>query len=1001
MLATPRRIVLSLMLLLPAPLAILRAADPSQPLAPPAVNSKAPACDGLEADFQRPPSSARPWVYWFWINGNISKAGITADLEALKRVGIGGVLWMEVSGPWWAPDGKIAPLSPQWHEAFQWAIQECERLGLKFDATLDFGYGSGGPHITPELSMQKLVWSEKEVEGGKLLSALLEAPTVPKVKVAAAWLRPGAQIGAKVLEKVDRSNPLKDVAVVAIPLPASPRDRALRIDDLEAKSGLAAKSPRGEKPAPAPPGAVTPVDRVLDLTALMDRNGRLTWNAPPGKWLIIRYAHASNMKMTRPCPAAAVGLECDRLARAGIDAHFEAMLKKIIDGAGKSAGSALAFAHIDSWEAGCQNWTASFPTEFRARRGYDLRPWLPVMTGRVVGSPELSERFLWDVRTTANELIRDNYAGRLRELLKPHGMQLSIEAYGNLSIDNLAYGGIADMPMSEFWAMGNGAFPSPAGFERSSKAMASVAHTYGKPITGAESFTSGRGWQDHPFLLKAMGDKAFSRGINRLVFHLSAHQAYENMIPGLTHRKWGEHFQRHNTWFDYSRVWTDYLTRCQYLLQQGQFVADVCCCVGEGSPLNVNDMKLELPDGYDYDLCSADIVLQMMVREGRLVLPSGMSYRYLRLPDTDRMTLPLAAKVRELVEAGARVVGGKRPKGSPGLTGYPQCDAEIDKIAAATWGGKRIALGRELADVIRQDGLAPDFEGGDLLSIHRRVGEADVYFVSSQENVGQDIACTFRVAGKVPQLWDPETGSIRELPEFAAHQGRITVPLHFEPVQSWFVVFRKGGTAAKAVAGKNFTPPRTLREIAGSWQVTFDPKWGGPKQPVSLEKLTDWSKHADAGIRYYSGTAVYKKTIELSEPEASGREGRLLLDLGTVAVMARVKLNAAECGIAWKPPYRVDVTAAARAGKNELEIDVVNLWINRMIGDEQLPEDSQWLNNETLAQWPDWFKAGRPRPSGRYTFTSCKHYEKDTPLVRSGLLGPVSLKCAESTIGAK
>ncbi len=982
--------------LLLAPLAALHAADVPKPSTLPlAVQSKAPASDVLDTGFQNPPPSARPWVYWFWINGNISKEGITADLEALKRVGVGGVLWMEVSGPAWAPDGKVTPLSPQWHDAFQWAVRECKRLGIEFDVTLDFGYGSGGPHITPELSMQQLVWSEKRVEGGQPVTMTLDKPRVEK-KVS-AWLRPGAQIPAKVVEGLQRSDSFKDVAVVAIPLPASRENRAYRIGQLNAKSGLDWNLPRKENGASAPPpGAVTPIKNVIDLTALIDRDGRLKWDAPPGEWLVTRYGHASNFKMTRPCPAAAVGLECDRLSRAGIDAHFDAFLKKIIDGAGTAAGGTLVFAHIDSWVAGCQNWTASFPAEFRARRGYDLHPWLPVMAGRVVGSAELSERFLWDVRTTVSEMIRDNYAGRLRQLVQAHGMKLSIEAYGHLCVDNLSYAGIADMPMSEFWAMGNGTFPTPGGYETSSKAMASAAHVYGRPIVGAESFTSGRGWQDHPFLLKAMGDKAFCRGINRMVFHLSAHQAYENMIPGLTHRKWGEHFQRHNTWWDYSRVWTDYLSRCQHLLRQGEFVADVCYCVGEGAPLIVENMTLEMPDGYDYDLCSSEIVLQMKVRDGRIVLPSGMSYRYLLLPDTDRMTVPLANKIRELVDEGAHVVGGKRPKGSPGLTGYPQCDAEVAKIATALWDAKRVASGKNLAEVFIQDGLQPDFEGSGLLYLHRRVGNADVYFVSHQQDQPQYSKCTFRIAAKVPELWDPETGSIRELPDFVENQGRITVPLHFEPMQSWFVVFRKRGGALNTGAGKNFTRPRALREITGGWQVTFDPKWGGPKQPVSFEKLTDWSKHANPGVRYYSGTAVYRKTIELSESEASGREGRLLLDLGTVAVMARVRLNSAECGIAWKPPYRVDITRAARPGKNEMEIDVVDLWINRMIGDEQLPEDSNWLNFETLAEWPAWFKAGAPRPSGRYTFTSCKHYKKDSPLVPSGLLGPVSLRCRES-----
>jgi hypothetical protein len=954
----------------------------------------------LADGFTKPQDAARPWVYWFWINGNISKEGITADLEALHRAGVGGVLWMEVSGPWWAPEGKVAALGSQWHEAFQWAIRECDRLGLEFDVSVDFGYGSGGPHITPELSMQKLYWSETEVEGGQQVNIVLLKPEV--AKNLSAWLRPGAEINAKVREQIETSDSYREVAVVAIPAPASPRARAYRLPEINLKDGTDWRLPRRDNAAAEPPpDSVTPSERVVDVTGRMGANGRLTWDAPPGKWLILRYGHASNFKMTRPCPAAAVGLECDRLAAAGIEAHYGAFLKKVFEDAGPAAGKALTYVHIDSWEAGGQNWTATFPAEFRARRGYDLRPWLPVLTGRVVGSAGLSERFLWDVRTTVSEMIRDNYARRLKDLARTHGIKLSIEAYGHLCIDNLSYAGVSDMPISEFWAKGEGLFPGPGGYEASTKAMASAAHTYGKPVVGAEAFTSDRGWRDHPFLLKAMGDKKFCEGLNRMIFHLSAHQPYDNMVPGLTHRKWGEHFNRHNTWWEYSRPWMDYLSRCQHLLQQGEFVADVCYWFGEGAPLNVDDMKLEMPKGYDLDFCSSDVVLQMSVKEGRIVLPSGASYRYLLLPDTDRMTLPLARKIRALVDAGARVIGDRRLQGAPGLTGFPRCDAEIKTIAASLWDVNRVVSGKAMAEVFAQDRLQPDFEGAGLQYIHRRVGEVDIYFVSHQENRPLEATSTFRVAGKRPELWDPESGAIRELPEFAENDGRTTVPLRFEPMQSWFVVFRKDSRLAPRDAGSKNFPSRSERTtLAGPWQVSFDPKWGGPDKPVAFTELTDWSKYTDPRIHYYSGTAVYRKSITLTEADVSGRNGRLFLDLGAVEVMARVRLNGKDCGIAWKPPYLVDITDAARVGANDLEIAVVNLWINRMIGDEQLPLDANWKNFETLLEWPDWFKTGKPRPSGRYTFSSCRHYKQDSPLVPSGLLGPVRL-CVTEPVSVK
>jgi hypothetical protein len=594
----------------------------------------------------------------------------------------------------------------------------------------------------------------------------------------------------------------------------------------------------------------------------------------------------------------------------------------------------------------------------------------------VIGSTELTERFLWDMRTTVSELIRDNYARRLRELARTHGVKLSIEAYGHLCIDNLAYAGVNDMPISEFWAVGEERFPQlRGGYQQSSKAMASAAHTAGRSIVGAEAFTGDRGWRDHPYLIKGMGDWAFCQGVNRMIFHLYAHQPYENMIPGLTHRRWGEHFHRFNTWWEYSRPWMDYLARCQYLLQQGQFVADVACFFGEGAPLPVNDMKLELPKGYDLDFCSAELVQQMSVKNGRIVLPSGMSYRYLLLPDTDRMTLPLARKIRELVEAGARVIGGKQLKGAPGLTDYPQCDAEVVKLNS-------LITGKTVAEAITQDGLKPDFEGDGLRYIHRRVGEADVYFVSHQQEEPRDVRCTFRVTGTTPELWDPETGAMYGLTESSVKDGRTTVSLHFDPMQSWFVVFRKGSHPA----GRDVLTRSVRSTLTGPWEVQFSPK------KVTFDKLHDWSKHPEDGIKYYSGTATYRKTFD---SPLTTHHSRLFLDLGKVEVMARVKVNGKDCGIAWKPPYRVDISRAVQPGKNELEIEVVNLWINRMIGDEQLPLDSNWKDFETLLEWPDWFKNRKPRTSGRYTFTTARHYKKDTPLVPSGLLGPVTLRVEE------
>jgi hypothetical protein len=740
-----------------------------------------------------------------------------------------------------------------------------------------------------------------------------------------------------------------------------------------------------------PPKAVIKEDNVIDVTKFMDKNGQLNWDAPEGKWQIIRFGHASNLQLTRPCPAHVIGLECDRLSKTGIEAHFDGFMKKIIEESGVHAGKSLTFAHIDSWEAHSQNWTGNLPKEFEKRRGYDPIPWLPVLSGRVIGSPELSSRFLWDFRFTVSEMMLDNFAGRFKQLLEPHNIKLSIEAYGNMTNDNISYAGIADMPVSEFWARGGGEFPLldyKALYYNSSKVLSSASHIYGRPITSAEAWTSDRYWRDHPYTLKAVGDKMFCLGVNRMIGHLYAHQAYDDIIPGLTHRRWGQHFNRFNTWWSYNRPWWNYLSRCQFMLQQGEFVADVIYWFGEGSPINVNDMSFQMPKGYDFDFASTEIVRQMRVKDGKIILPSGMSYNYLLLPDDERITLPMVRKIKELVDNGAKVIAQKRITGSPSLADYPKGDEEIKEIVADLWDNHRIVFGKTLDQVFSGDSLPPDFSGQELNFIHRKTKEEDIYFIANEKNSRvEGIQCSFRIDNKIPEIWNPETGEIKNLSGFSEKEGVVTILLDFEPAQSWFIVFREKSTDNIPLATANFSEIKEIQTISGPWAVKFDERWGGPKEAVTFDSLTDWSKHRNPGIHYYSGTAVYNRVFEIENIPDSP----VFLDLGKVQMIARVRLNGKDCGIAWKPPYRIDISSAIHEGINTLEIDVVNNWVNRLIGDEQLPLDAKWKDWEKLEEWPGWIKNGEKSPTGRFTFTTARPYRKESPLMPSGLLGPVKI----------
>jgi hypothetical protein len=1059
----------------------------------------APKVDKLAQDFVKPPDSARPWVYWFWLNSNITREGITADLEAMRRVGIGGVLIMEVDQG--APVGQAAFMGAEWRELFKFAVSEAGRLGLEINMNDDAGWnGSGGPWIKPEQSMQKVVWTETTVAGLRRFDATLPQP------------------------EADHGH-YRDIGVLAFPSPGG-----YRIADIKAK----ALYERREVPPAAEtelPSAMTIAPgRIVDLTAQMTADGRISWDVPAGTWTILRFGHTGTGAENAPAPASGRGLECDKLSPEGIEAQFAGMMAKLVADVGsEAAGKTLVATHIDSWENGAQNWTSRMREEFQKRRGYDLLPYLPVMTGRVVDSLEISERFLWDLRQTANDLLLENYAGRMAELAHAKGLRLSIEAYGGPN-DDVTYGGRADEPMGEFW-IGGGAWETL-------KLMASSAHLYGRPILGAEAFTATdrEKWQQHPATIKALGDRAFAEGINRFVFHRYAMQPWRDYRPGMSMGPWGLHYERTSTWWELSGPWHRYLARCQQMLRQGTFVADICYLQPEVSPQEFRGHERK---GYEYDLGTAEAVLtRMSVKDGRIVLPDGMSYRALVLPATTRMTPALLGKVGELAAAGASIIGPvNRPAEAPGLSGYPACDEEVARLARELWDGGKIVTGKTVEEVLAGLGVGPDFTGPAFVRwIHRSTDEAEIYFVASDSPQAREVACEFRVDGLRPEFWRPETGAIEPAAVYEQSGGTTRIPIAFGPSGSVFVVFRRnrqdgyerGGRAAgdpvvgvtvdgkmilpapapavtvrvdKAIYGVLGDPARTRdvraklqalldagessfavsrmaagddpaygvvktveieytvggeafkmsgkdpdtihfpavpgaepkaevrfgekgdlivaasaagryelktasgrvlraevqpvpepQEIDGPWELTF-PSNGGAPERVSLGDLISWSEHPDPGVKYFSGTATYSKTIAVPR-ELLGKDRWICLDLGDVQVMATVKLNGRDLGILWKPPYRVDVTDVLKAGENALEIGVTNLWINRMIGDEELPEDGDRNPDGTLKAWPMWVQEGKPSPTGRFTFTSWRLWKKGDAPVASGLIGPVTLRVA-------
>lgn len=689
---------------------------------------------------------------------------------------------------------------------------------------------------------------------------------------------------------------------------------------------------------------------VLNLSKMVGPDGTLTWDVPPGNWIVQRMSQVSTGTKNSPAPPEATGLEVDKMNRQHVKAHFDAYLGKLYESIPAEERTSWKYVIGDSYEQGSQNWTDDFAATFQQRYGYDPLPWLPVLSRRVVESPEKSDRFLWDLRRLVADRIATEYVGGLRELCHEKGLSLWLENYGHWGFpaEFLQYGGQSDEVGGEFWVGGHlGA--------NEIRCAASAAHIYGKKAVWAESFTGGKAFQNTPRELKQIGDWSYSLGVNQPILHVSIHQPSEKNGPG-TLAWFGSEFNRKNAWWNLGmKPWVDYQRKCTVMLQAGNPVADVAYYIGEDAPKMTADRLPALPAGYDYDFINAEVIEKSLsVKDGRFVLPDGTSYRLLVLPGKSTMRPSVLRKIKALVEAGGTVLG-PAPERSPSLENYPQCDRDVEELAKELWGSGKIRTEKDLTPVLADLKCPPDvIVPAGVVWKHRSDGNREIYFIANQENKARDEKISFRVSGKEPQLWWPESGKIEAVPAFKLTGDRVEVPLHLEPLSSVFVVFEKPATQDREAAPKQ-TPARVLKEITGPWKVQFGEK------KVSFEKLMPWSEHADPEIKYYSGEAVYRTSFDLAALQSGA-----VLDLGEVNAVAKVVLNGKDLGTLWKTPYRVDVSSALKAGKNSLEITVVHTWHNRIIGDLQPGTEPTIFMSQ---------KSGKPTD----------------PLLPSGLLGPVRL----------
>ena len=1052
----------------------------------------------MNSNFMNPPDNMRPWTYYYWMNNHVSKEGITKDLEAMAKVGIGTALIanMNLRND---EQGKVDMLSEEWKELTRYAIREGGRLGMDIGLFNCPGFSSsGGPWNDFANSMKYLDYTKTKLKGGKSVSIKLDAPVnqfedvrllafpardqvldnkifkirsnknlknlknlldydvetvvditahkelvlnfqsedketirnlqiIPsrtKFEMDVAFYGEVAGQWKKIRSfKFDRSYDKNELGFndyppvsVSFPKVTSNKFKLVLSNITFPKSVLAKKgSGRGiadiyfspqvnleyyiekslakmnqspylasdsytwpDQGEPKDKGVVLTDDKIIDLSDKLSADGTLTWDVPPGDWTVLRFVLASTGIKNEFSALNASGFEADKLNKDAARQHFESYVGDIFKSMPLDDRKSLKYIIVDSYEVGAQNWTDNFADRFFETYNYDSKPFLPVLTGVVVNSVEESSRFLWDLRRLVADGLAHEYLAGLREMCEENDLQLWLENYGHWGFPGefLMYGGQSDLLAGEFWTteeLGN----------IECRAAASAAHIYGKNVVYAESFTSDT--EAHPFAsypekMKKRGDWSFTEGINHVVYHVYIHQPYDDKFPGVN--AWfGTEINRKNTWFEAATPWIKYHQRCNYLLQQGNYVADVAYYIGEDTPKMTGPTEPELPIGYSFDFINAEVIKnRISVSNGRMVLPDGLSYSILVLPDSETMRPEVLEKIRDLVYQGATIMGNP-PRKSPSLQNFPMSDNRVVELAKELWGeghdgtkkmvnfgkGKVIRL-MDMNEALKLADIAPDLklpEETPVLWIHRTLGDKDIYFLSNQSDAKISFDASFRIEGMRPSLWNPTNGSSRDLPQYSMDGLYTKVPLQLEPSESAFVVFGKNEEGLKAIGIKNYGEFTLLQDISKNWSVRLKNDQLKIDEEFELDRLQDLSQLEDETLKYFSGKIIYRTNFEF---ENESKSDKIFLTLGKVGVIANVKLNGKEIGGLWTAPWRLDLSDHLKNGNNSLEIEVANLWVNQLVKDAFID----------IKQRETWMLIDHS-------------YDKNSALPPSGLIGPVKL----------
>lgn len=1033
--------------------------------------------DSLKKGFLVPPDHTRIGLYWYWMNEHVSKEGITKDLEAMKRVGIGEAFIGNIYEG--GEPGQVKTLSSEWMECMRHAIREATRLGLKVSIFNGPGWSqSGGPWIEPKEAMRFLDYSEKIVTGGKHYTidleqtgkdfqdvAVLAVPVneaLPKVahvfistecqnkealwdndkKTKALFANKQHEVvtidfqsssmftarslsiyptgigfntdcelyawvdGKYVLvskEFFDRSNtslqlgPTPDGKMVMAFKEVKATRFRVRMNNLPANFELAeielSDTPKlkkvTEKSLLKLPNTSNPTwdayrwntqdlsdyknfsetAKVLNLSSYV-KDGHLDWKAPKGtKWKILRIGMRPTYTTNTPAAPVARGLEVDKLSRKSAEKHFNAFVKQIISGMSAEDSKSLNRVIIDSYEVGPQNWSDDFRDKFMQKTGYDPIPYLPVLTGEIIGSVDISDRFLWDLRRVVAELVAEEYVGGLRAITHKNGMKLWLENYGHWGYPSefLYYGGQSDDIGGEFWA---GSGPG-----EECRLAASACHIYGKNNVYAESYTAGgNGFKWYPALLKQKGDWSYTEGVNDVILHVYIHQPYDDKAPGIN--AWfGIEFNRHNTWFDESKAWIDYQRRCMYMLQQGTPVRNLCFYIGDDAPQMNYWVDKSLSNGYSYDLINADAILnRLTVKDGKLWLPNGIAYSALVLPPLKTMRPEVLARIEGLVKEGAVLVG-KAPEYSPSLKNYPQCDQTLQSISQNLFpqnraemrlvGEGKVFTDVEINNVLSRIGVSEDLSGAaadHIKWIHRTSVGEEIYFLSNQGDKPYEGVLNFGVTGLVPEFWNAVDGTVRSIHSYKQEEGVTCIPVKLGVSESVFVVFSKGRT--ESVSGSlslasNYPSNTKVMELSAPWNVSFENLMTGTKFNTTFTELADWKDSDDLRVKFFSGKAIYSTSFKFSKKSNTP----IYIHFDDIKAMGTVYLNGKEVSTLWTAPYETDLSDVLVDGENHLEVKVANLWVNKLI-EERLKSKEK-----------------------RSTWTLVDVVQPDQPLESSGIIG--------------